>query len=247
MLLGVIFFLLTTGLVRANPVSGGVGANPELARRSRYLYVAAALALPALALAASAIARRWRGITPIVVLVMVIGIPGNIAKLADYTARVPGETAGHVSWWNQYRRTTLILARVPIAERVARGTVIASSIQGMTIGWLLDATAAGKVSIVKDITTREADTATLTLALQRLHRVKRTQCHVLSAPEIRSLAVGATFTIATGKADVSYLPSVREASQPLQFVAPLTLQAVVIPLQLRIAPVRAKQQTLLCD
>ena len=61
------------------------------------------------------------------------------------------------------------------------------------------------------------------------------------------LAVGATFTIATGKADVSYLPSVREASQPLQFVAPLTLQAVVIPLQLRIAPVRAKQQTLLCD
>src|SRR5690606_22057952 len=65
----------------------------ELAEAGRYLYVAAALTLPGLALAAQGIARRWPRAAPALVVVLVIGIPANLGELegerqtAEFAAR----------------------------------------------------------------------------------------------------------------------------------------------------------------
>ncbi len=61
--------------------SSGLGrwySGSEAARSSRYLYLGAAFTLPILAVAAQAIARRWRFLTPLV-LVFLIPIPFNLA------------------------------------------------------------------------------------------------------------------------------------------------------------------------
>jgi hypothetical protein len=55
----------------------------DLARASRYLYIGAALTLPALGVAADAIARRWRLLTPAVVVLLLFGIPWNVGKFED--------------------------------------------------------------------------------------------------------------------------------------------------------------------
>jgi len=52
----------------------------EYARSSRYMHVGTALTLPALAVAADAIARRWRLLTPVVVGLLMVAIPWNVAQ-----------------------------------------------------------------------------------------------------------------------------------------------------------------------
>lgn len=62
--------------------SSGLGrwySGSEAARSSRYLYLGAAFTLPILAVAAQEIARRWRFLTPALVLVFLIPIPFNLA------------------------------------------------------------------------------------------------------------------------------------------------------------------------
>src|SRR5207237_4258388 len=75
LLVGAVVFLLFGGVGRASLL------GPEFARASRYLHVVTALALPALAVAANAVARRWRILAPLVLLVLLIGVPGNVREL----------------------------------------------------------------------------------------------------------------------------------------------------------------------
>jgi hypothetical protein len=59
----------------------------ESARTGRYLYVFIALALPAVAVAADAVARRWRLLAPVVLVWLLAGIPGNVDALLQRGAR----------------------------------------------------------------------------------------------------------------------------------------------------------------
>lgn len=54
-------------------------AGPQAARASRYLYVYAVLTLPLLAVAAQAIASRWKLTLPLLPLLLLIGVPANIS------------------------------------------------------------------------------------------------------------------------------------------------------------------------
>lgn len=51
----------------------------DLARSSRYMAMATVMTLPALAVAAAAVIRRWRVAAPAVLALFVIGVPANIA------------------------------------------------------------------------------------------------------------------------------------------------------------------------
>src|SRR5262249_53597421 len=53
------------------------------ARDGRYMHILAAMMLPAIAVAADAIVRRWREAAPAVVAALVIGIPGNLQILSN--------------------------------------------------------------------------------------------------------------------------------------------------------------------
>ena len=62
--------------------SSGLGRwyqGSEAARASRYVYLGAAFTLPILAVAAQAIARRWRVLTPVLAAVFLVAIPFNLA------------------------------------------------------------------------------------------------------------------------------------------------------------------------
>jgi hypothetical protein len=78
LLVGAVVFLAVTALGRA-AIFG-----PEFARTGRYVHVAAALVLPALAVAADAVIRRWPVATIAVIALLLVGIPGNVRALADF-------------------------------------------------------------------------------------------------------------------------------------------------------------------
>jgi hypothetical protein len=80
LLVGALAFLVISGVGRASAL------GPSIARQGRYMHVLAALTLPALAVAADALVRRWRLAVPVVAVLLVIGIPGNIEALSEYPA-----------------------------------------------------------------------------------------------------------------------------------------------------------------
>ena len=63
--------------------------EPEFARSGRYLHIGAALTLPMLAIAADAIARRWRVLTPALVALFVVAIPWNLGDFEHGRVRFP--------------------------------------------------------------------------------------------------------------------------------------------------------------
>ena len=87
LLIGAVLFLFLTGIVRSGQPALFIAQHnigPGRARQSRYVYIVVAMALPALAIAADAIARRWRLLTIPIVVVLLAGLPGNIHDLRIY-------------------------------------------------------------------------------------------------------------------------------------------------------------------
>ena len=84
---GAILFLLLTA-VRRSATQG-----PLFAERSRYVWVLVALLVPALAVAADAIARRWRWATPIFVVIFLLGAPQHVDELKPLRDDNPGTMA----------------------------------------------------------------------------------------------------------------------------------------------------------
>lgn len=155
LLVGAFLFFVITGVGRA----GNLGS--EYARQSRYLYVFAALAVPAVAVAADAVAHRWRVLAPAAILVLLIGIPGNVDALLE---RRSAERSFHF----EYRRLILTLPRVPIAHEVPRSMRPEQRVaKRLTLGWLLEGVASGRIPRPATITPVDAATATLHLALNQ--------------------------------------------------------------------------------
>jgi hypothetical protein len=66
--------------------------------------------LPALAVGADALVRRWRAALPVVLVLLVIGIPGNIDAIANYPA-VDHIVPGWVFVYRSVRQSDQHLAR----------------------------------------------------------------------------------------------------------------------------------------
>ena len=242
LLAGAVLFLLVTGLVRsgqAAALAGARGTGPERARQSRYVYLVAALALPALAVAADTIARRWRALTIPIVVLLLLGIPGNIEDLRSYANLSSIDRA-------QFRREVLAAPRLPLARQLPRWLKPAptASFSGLTLGWLIDSLPSGRVPSPGTLTPTQQSTLELRLALQRALVPTHDGCRVLTATERFSLAAFHKLTLRSGTASITYLPVDGAPSVPLRFGSGTSYVAHAGPLPLEIEP--GQQPARLC-
>jgi hypothetical protein len=231
---GLVAFLILTGY--------GRGDFPETARLSHYMDAAAVMLLPAIAVAAQAIAHRSSVLALAVPLVFVVGIPGNVATLIR---------AGDAQelYARRTERTILSVPRHPLAERIPRKLspepIYAAPV---TVGWLLDGLADGRIPAPPSDSPRGlSGQIELRLSLQQTNRITDwSPCIRVRVPVIRELRTGEHISLGRGFVRVSLL---REGAwtSAVRFGDPFgrfarrwgeTLTAVRGPLTLRISPVR---------
>jgi hypothetical protein len=242
LLAGAFLFLLVTGLVRsgqAAALAGTRGTGPERARQSRYVYLVAALALPALAIAADTLARRWRALTIPIVVLLLLGVPGNVEDLRTYANLSSLDRA-------EFRREVLAAPRLPIADRLPRTLKPAptASFYGLTLGWLIDSLPSGRIPSPGTLTPTQQSTLELRLALQRALVPTHDRCRTLSDAERLSLPAFHKLTLRSGTASITYVPRDGAASVPLLFQPGTSYVAVAGPLPLEIEP--GRQPARLC-
>jgi hypothetical protein len=242
LLAGAFLFLLVTGLVRsgqAAALAGTRGTGPERARQSRYVYLVAALALPALAIAADTLARRWRALTIPIVVLLLLGVPGNVEDLRTYANLSSLDRA-------EFRREVLAAPRLPIADRLPRTLKPApiASFYGLTLGWLIDSLPSGRIPSPGTLTPTQQSTLELRLALQRALVPTHDRCRTLSDAERLSLPAFHKLTLRSGTASITYVPRDGAASVPLLFQPGTSYVAAAGPLPLEIEP--GRQPARLC-
>lgn len=157
LLVGAAVFVLATGLMR-----GAVLIRDE----SRYVYVTAALLLPALGLATDAVMRRWRACVPIIALLGSIGIVGNVQAADEY---VQSSVYRDIGW---YKHLFLYLPRLPVAREVP-GWQRPERVSALpvTIGWLLDGVASGRIPEPSRIAPGDVVQGKLRLSLHQMVQV----------------------------------------------------------------------------
>ena len=231
LLAGGLLFLVVTGAARAG--QGGLRA-----RESRYLYMVAAMALPAVALAADALIRRWRQLAVPVVAVLLLGVPGNIRQLADTGSVRQFENA------KLTRSQLLALGRLPLADQL-RDSHLPVTVQypryaqeGLTYGWLVAGVESGRIPAPAPGPAIPLQTATWVLQnfLVKSEALAPRGCAPAPPVSFRVLERGRTLTVAHGDVYLRYAPEGGAKSFRIR-VAPSTLTALVGPLRLQIVPV----------
>jgi len=211
------------------------GLGARFAASSRYLHIVAALLLPALAVAADALARRWRVLTPVVVVLLLVGVPGNIGKV--------GENVGPAARYREQRRVIGALPGLANARAVPRSLHPTPSFAAeVTVGWLLDAQRAGRIPTVRPSSPRERATDRLRLSIEQVDGMHAASCTPLRSTVTRRLVPGEPLGL-VGAVLVQSVPRRGTVSAPLPFGAGLlatarthTLRAVSGALTLRITP-----------
>jgi len=138
---------IPTALLIAVVVSMSAAAPSRFAlgedqsRSGRYVGFMAAMTLPALAVAADALSKRWRWSTPFVAAVFLVPVPYNIATFGDDPVLTRGNFA-------RIRTYVATLPDHPLVEQVPPWIRPNESLLGqpdMTVGWLLDAERRGEL------------------------------------------------------------------------------------------------------
>jgi hypothetical protein len=236
LLVGAALFLVLTGVVRSGQpalIAAQRNIGPGRARQSRYVYIVVAMALPALAIAADAIARRWRHLTIPIVLLLLAGVPGNFHDLRTYT---DASTLAR-----EHARTEILTApRVPLAKILPADTPPAP-FQGLTLGWLVASLPSGRIPRPSHTTPKAIATETLSLAIRRSpHSLKRNQCGPLDAPVMRKLVLFQILTLKSGAAFFRYITPDGVVSRRAVFPAKTSIiGASIVPLEIRIEPGQA--------
>jgi hypothetical protein len=148
--------LLIGGPVMFALVSGQRYWLPGEVTSSKFIYLATALALPALALAASAIARQWRFMAPVVAIALLAAVPTNATKFPADGVFWPGfyETEQHMLLGAAY---SPLAADAP---RELQPYVIYTPLYyapNVPMGFLDDARAAGRLPKAPHLTQAEQD------------------------------------------------------------------------------------------
>ena len=125
LLAGSVVFLVATAIGRAS-------FGSDYARISRYISLTAAMLLPALAVAADALARRWRLFLPVAMALLLVGIPSNLRGVAAAQRSLD-------SLYAKTRLTILTLPRDSLAAAAPRSLRPEQlTARYVTVGWLLD-------------------------------------------------------------------------------------------------------------
>lgn len=161
------------------------GFGTDWARQSRYVSLVAAMTLPALAVAADAVARRWRPCLWFAVAVFLIGIPANLHAATRAQRSVKARDRAT-------RETMLSLPLDPLARRVPR-TVRPepTTATAVTIGWLLDAADRHQLPHLGVMTPRLLTSDNFRLSFARPDGPSPTaNCHSLRRPLVLHLHRG---------------------------------------------------------
>jgi hypothetical protein len=245
---GALMFLVLTGIVRAG--QGGLlflldTSGPERARDSRYVYLVAAMALPALAIGADALIGRWRQLAIPIVIVLLLGVPGNIHRLMN-----PGELFGN----SRVTHAEIVaLPRLPLAGQLSGSRRLVAiqnprfALEGLTYGWLVAGAESGRIPDPGRINPVVASTWTLQNFLVAVPVTNAVDLHCEPAPpaSIRTLEKGDRLTIERGNVNITYVPLGGAPSLRTPPVQPSTLEALAGPLRVRIVP--QSQGVLLCN
>jgi hypothetical protein len=236
LLIGAVAFMVITGSGRADfSLPSG-----ETYASSRYIYIVAAMLLPAIAVAASQVILRWSKVWVFVVLVLVLGIPGNIELL---------HRNNHLHTLDNYRQFILSLPRLPAATRVPRSVLPDPYYDdSVTMGWLLDGVQSGRIPAPSPPPT-QAQLAywNLQLAWQPAHPGISGSCRSLSLPATTHVASGTRMTISAGVSIAAHYGADRESkSVGLRGAAhPVTYRSWW-PFDLTVTPTLPGQAVTLC-
>jgi hypothetical protein len=228
MLVGSIAFLLFSGANRA-------WAGTRFASSSRYLHIVVALLLPALALAADALVRRWRALVPVVLVLLVIGVPGNIGAVDD--------SFFSETYFTNYEAMVRSIPRVGLARRVPRD-LRPEPVSGpwITVGWLLQGANSGRIPAIAQPTLVQQATIRLRLSLEQLDEGTGVNCQLVTAPITRHVEPGESFIVRGAVLVQLFGDDGVPASSPITMGASLvkvgardhTLRNVAGPLDVRI-------------
>lgn len=231
LLFGAVTFLFLTGFGRGADFSRLTPPGPA----SRYRYVAALLMLPALAVAADALSRRWKILAPVAFALLVIGVPGNLRSGDD-----------NANDWRGYKQFVLSVPRLPISSALPR------SVQPdhfgnrwLTVGWLRDGVASGQVPAPSPMTPTYVAARTLDLVLQPSSAATARPCRRLLKPLFLILATGQILTVKTDAALVSLAPLGGTASPPRRLQRG-TVVAVAGPLRFRLSAAPGDAAAVVC-
>jgi hypothetical protein len=240
LLVGSVMFLGVTAFGRFSAF------GPDDARASRYLHLVAAMVLPAVALAADAVIRRWRLLAPAILALLVVGIPGNIRALADFERDQEQSQ-------RDYKQLILSLPRIPLAKKVPRVVQPETSqASGVTIGWLLGGVASGRIPDPGPITPSQRAADTFRLSIEQTRTASRWKaCHPLFKPITRRLGKGQSIGIRGGAGGILVTPaSGAHAGTSELLFRPAdgeTLVAVAGPLTVRLRSTNFYFAVTLCD
>jgi hypothetical protein len=239
LLFGALVFFIVTGYARGDAPGEGVWSSMT---RSHYVAAAAIMLLPALAVGAQALADRVHVLAPVVPLIFLIGIPGNIAAFEDAVDSQEPLMEGH-------ERIMLTLPRTPRAAKAPRDLAPEPLLAPrVTVGWLLEGLAAGRLPAPPKNRppSFDGELEVRTSIQQTNGRRDVTPCNSLRGPVLREFGMGQRVSLARGFVEIALL---RESgwTVPVKFGEPFadpsfgqrgeTLTAVRGPLTVRIAPV----------
>ena len=185
LLCGTVLLLASVASDHAD-VLGTKGAG--FPRQSRYVSLLAALSIPALAVAADAIARLWKWLIPLAMALFLFAIPHNL-DAARSTERIKRPLFAGT------RLAVEIVPRSPTARVVPRSVhpnILTAP--ALTVGWLLGAVERGKIPSPGPMTPTNLGKADFRLSfLQEDGELPQARCPVMRRPIVVKLQKGDVF------------------------------------------------------
>ncbi len=179
LLVGSVLFIASAGTARADMIFGTTSAH-----QSRYLYIIAAMSLPAIAVAIDAIARRWLIFFPLGLALLIVPIPWNLDEGSRQNPNLLGD------------RTVVVTATMPELKDVPPETLLAvpTGRSVLTFGWLRDVGREGKLP---ELSPRERPRAvvdwTFRLALHQMDDPVSNDCEQVDSVKTLNLSNGDSF------------------------------------------------------
>ena len=211
------------------------------------MYVIVAMALPAIALGADALIRRRRELAIPIVVLLLVGLPGNIHQLTKSASLRQFKNAAAT------RNSILAVPQLPYADQLRHSSKLFPlqsprfAMEGLTFGWLIDnADRMPDPGVMYPI---QISTEVMNLYLVPVPPAAVTarpapRCTPAPRSSNRVLAKGEGFTIEGGRMSVAYVPKGGVRSLPVT-LKPATYVSLVNGLPVILKPL--DPGVLLCE
>jgi hypothetical protein len=200
----------------------------ESAGQTRYVYVVGTLLLPAIAVAADVVMRRWRAAVPVLMLVLAASLIGNLRDFSNGRAYAGDFLAG-------YRNTLLAMPRSPLADQVPRDVRPERGLApNVSVGWLVDGVESGRLPPPGPMTPEARARTEGRLVLQAVPGHRPVECETAVGPVDVTLQRGSSLRAPGGQlwvtytsraGDVGVLPFPQRGRTVVASAGPLTVRA----------------------